>query len=66
MNNLTPEQLQAIEQYAIKLAQIEDSDKLRRHAVNNYRQNLIMHNTYRSIINHHISIESEYVRSITE
>lgn len=66
MNNLTSEQLQAIEQYAIKLTEIDDPQTLRRHAVKNYRQNLIMHNTYRNIINHHLLIESEYIRSITE
>ena len=66
MSNLTPEQLKAIEQYAIELTEIDDPQTLRRHAVNNYRQNLTMHNTYRNIINHHLTIESEYVRSITE
>jgi hypothetical protein len=66
MSNLTPEQLKAIDNYEAKLFQIDDNELLRRHAVNNYRQNLTMHNTYFSIINHHLMIESEYIRSLAK
>jgi hypothetical protein len=66
MSNLTPEQLKAIDNYEAKLFQIDDNELLRRHAVNNYRQNLTMHNTYHNIINHHLMIESEYIRSLTK
>ncbi len=66
MNNLTYEQLAAIDRYKAKLDDINDPKVLRQWALANYRQNLIMHNTYHNIINHHLMIESEYVRSIAE
>jgi hypothetical protein len=56
----------AIEQYKAKLAEIEDRDELRRHALKNFSQNISMHNTYRDIINHHIGIEQRLLNSLTE
>lgn len=63
MSNLTDTQLQAIEQYRTKLESL-DPVTAKKHALANYRQNLVMHNTYRSIINHHLMIESVYVQSL--
>lgn len=59
VNNLTPEQLDAIEKYSIKLDAITDLKKLRWQVLANYRQNLIMHNTYLRILSHHWEINLE-------
>lgn len=63
--NHTYEQMAAIEKYKAKLAQIDDPEELRRHALKNFSQHICTHNTYHAVIKHHIEIEQNFLKSLT-
>lgn len=64
--NHTYQQISAIEKYKAKLAQIDDPEELRKHALKNFSQHISTHNTYHAVISHHIEIERDFLKSLSQ